>query len=201
MHYARRFIPGVLAGAMLLGSTAGVFAAKNSANGQRAYAYGQVSNLSTSSFTLTWTPKKAGQAAAPKSVQVLLTSTTKEKARKGTTGALANGEYALVIGSKSASGISARGILYSTTPFRHFRNVVAGTVNLSASTPTSLVITTKAGKTLTFAITSATKYRVNQQLVTSPPALTNGEKVRVHFKRDAATKSLIARVISVRTAA
>jgi hypothetical protein len=56
----------------------------------------------------------------------------------------------------------------------------------------SLVIKTKQGKDVTFTITPSTKYRVAGKLATSAPAFTSGERLVVHFKRDKATKSLIA---------
>lgn len=200
MHGIHRLVPGVLAGALLVGSASGAFAASNAVT-HRAAAYGQVSNLSASGFTLTRTPKKAGANATPKVVQVSLSSTTKEKARKGTAGALANGEYAFVVGAKSASGIAATRVLFSSTAFKAHRllsrHAAAGTVNSAATTSTSISITTPKGKTLAFAITAQTKYRVNKHLTTTAPAFTNGEKVRVRYSRDTTTKALTARVIVV----
>jgi len=191
----------MLAGSLLVGSTSGVFAAKSKVAAHRASAYGQVSNLTVSGFTLTWTPKKAGSAASPKVVQVLLSSTTKEKARTGTTGPLTNGEYAFVVGTKGATGISANRVLYSHVAFNAHRllrrHLVVGLVNGAATTSTSISITTAKGKTLVFAITPQTRYRINKVLTTTAPTLTNGEKVRVRFARNAATKTLTALVIAV----
>ncbi len=218
MKITRYLVPSLLAGSLVVGGASGVFAAQKKVATPRAFAYGQVSNLSSAGFTLTRTPKKAGSAASSKAVQVVLSSTTKEKTRKGTTGALTNGEYAFVVGGKSTSGISANRVLFSSKPFNAHRliqrtkakrlahriahgllrrHLVVGLVNGTATTSTSISITTAKGKTLVFAITPQTKYRVNKALTTTSPAFTNGEKVRVRFARNAATKSQTARVITV----
>jgi hypothetical protein len=197
MKFKRLLVPSLLAGSLLVGSTSGTFAAQKKAAAHSAFAYGQVSNLSAAGFTLTRTSKKA--ATAPKVFQVILNSTTKEKARKGTAGALANGEYAFVAGAHGASGISASGVLYSNKAFNaHRSHRAAGLVNASATTSSSLSITTAKGKTLVFAIGLQTKYRVNKVLATAAPTFTNGEKVRVRYTRNPATKALTARVIGVR---
>lgn len=205
MKLKRLFIPGMLAGSLLVGSASGVLAAKNKVATARASAYGQVSKLSAAGFTLTRAPANGGSSATSAVVQVILSSATKEKARKGTTGSLANGEYALVIGTKGASGISANRVLYSSIAFNARRlirgHVAVGLVNGAATTSTSISITTAKGKNLVFAITPQTKYRVNKVLTTTVPTFTNGEKVRVRFVRNAATKALTARVITVVAAA
>ncbi|MGI8967769.1 MAG: hypothetical protein ACR2GA_01525 [Chloroflexota bacterium] len=209
MKIAYRFVPGLLAASLLAGGTTGVFAKQGKTATHRTFAYGQVSNLSATSFTVTSLPKKANPTAAPKIVQVALNATTKEKARKGTAGVLANGEYAFVSGAKSAAGITARRVVYSSTAFHakrliqrakarlHRAHRAAGAVNVGATTATSLSITTARGKTLVFAITATTKYRVSKHLTTTAPTFTNGEKVRVRFLRDATTKSVTARTIIV----
>jgi hypothetical protein len=206
MKLKRLLVPSLLAGSLLVGSTSGTFAAQKKAAAHSAFAYGQVSNLSAAGFTLTRTSKKA--ATAPKVFQVILNSTTKEKARKGTAGALANGEYAFVAGANGTSGISASGVLYSNKAFNAHRLIqrirahrshrAAGLVNASATTSSSLSITTAKGKTLVFAIGPQTKYRVNKVLATAAPTFTNGEKVRVSYTRNSATKTLTAREIGVR---
>jgi hypothetical protein len=201
MKFKRYLIPSLLAGSLLVGGTSGVFAAKNKVAAPRAFAYGQVSNLSTTGFTLTRTPKNGPS----KVVQVLLNGTTKEKARQGTTGPLTNGEYALVVGASGASGITANRVLYSSTAFNAHRSLrghlAVGLVNGAATTATSMSITTAKGKTLVFAITPQTRYRVNKILTSTAPTFTNGEKVRVLFSRNAATNGLIAHVIAVVPAA
>jgi hypothetical protein len=129
-------------------------------------------------------------------------------ARKGTTGMLADADYVVVAGTRSATGITARRILYSSTRFRAGRIIqrlrarvvhrVAG--NVSAFTTTSLAIQTKAGKTFIFTVDAATK--VNGQVA-------QGERVVVRFVRikPAATTAaaapavtLVARAIMVRPA-
>jgi hypothetical protein len=201
MKFTRYLVPTMLAGSLLVGSASGVFAAKSKVAAHRASAYGQVSNLMGSGFTLTWTPKKAGSTASPKSVHVLVSSTTKEKARAGTTGPLTNGEYALVVGTRGAAGIVANRVLYSKAAFNAHRllrrHLAAGVVNRNATTATSLAITTAKGKTLVFAITPQTKYRVNKVLTTTAPTFTNGEKVRVRFALNPATKARTALLITV----
>lgn len=207
MKIAHRLVPGLLAGSLLAGGATGVFAKQGKSATHFAAVYGQVSNLSSTTFSLTSRPKKANTTAAPKVVQVILNAATKENARKGTTGALANGEYVFVAGAKSAAGITALRVVYSSTAF-HARRLIlrskalhlrvrraAGTV--SATTSTSLSITTARGKTLVFAITAQTKYRVNKQLTTTAPTFTSGEKVRVRFVHNATTKSLTARTVIV----
>lgn len=220
MKLTRYLVPSLLAGSLLAGGASSSFAAQKKVATPRAVAYGQVSNLTTTGFTLTRTWKKAG--ATPKVVQVALSSTTKEQARKGTTGALATGEYAFVVGAKGATGVAANRVLYSTKAFNAKRliqrikaqrlaqriahrllrpHAAAGLVNGATTTSTSIAITTAKGKALVFAITPQTKYRVNKALTTTAPTFTNGEKVRVRFTRAAATKTLTARVITVVPAA
>ncbi len=220
MKLTRYLVPSLLAGSLLAGGASSSFAAQKKVATPRAFAYGQVSNLTTTGFTLTRTPKKAG--AASKVLQVALSSTSKEQARKGTTGALTSGEYAFVVGAKGATGVAANRVLYSTTAFNARRliqrirtqrlanriahrllrpHLVVGLVNGATTTSTSIAITTAKGKTLVFAITPQTKYRVNKALTTTAPTFTNGEKVRVRFARAAATRTLTARLIAVVPAA
>lgn len=220
MKLTRYLVPSLLAGSLLAGGASSSFAAQKKVATPRAFAYGQVSNLTTTGFTLTRTPKKAG--ATSKVVQVALSSTSKEQARRGTTGALTSGEYAFVVGAKGATGVAANRVLYSTTAFNARRliqrirtqrlanriahrllrpHLVAGLVIGATTTSTSIAITTAKGKTLVFAITPQTKYRVNKALTTTAPTFTNGEKVRVRFARAAATRTLTARLIAVVPAA
>jgi hypothetical protein len=212
MYVAQRFVPGLLAGALVLGSGSGVLAAKNTAKAKFAVTAGQVSNLSTQGFTLTL-PQKKGATAPAKTFQVSVDAKTKETARKGTTGTLANGFYVVVVGKKTGTAILARHILFSATAFKvgkvvrrvkatHMlkvlaRHTAAGTVNLSATTSTSLVITTKKGKTLTFVLNAQTKFRASGQLLTAAPTFTNGQRVRVLFRNDKATKSHVALVVAL----
>lgn len=222
MKATRYLAPSLLAGSLLVGGASSTFAAQKTGVAPRALAYGQVSNLTTTGFTLTRTSKKVGSVTAPTVVQVALSSMTKEKARKGTTGALTSGEYAFVVGAKGATGVAANRVLYSTTAFnarpliqrikaqrlahriarRLLRpHLAAGLVNATATTSTSISITTAKGKTLVFGITPQTKYRVNKVLSTTAPTFSNGEKVRVRFTRTAATTGRTARVIIVVPAA
>lgn len=212
MKITRYLVPSLLASSLLAGGATGVFAAHKKAAAPHAFAYGQVSNLSATGFTLTRNPKKASTGATSRVVQVVLSSTTKEKARKGTAGTLANGEYALVAGAKAPSGISAERVLYSAKVFKARRLIlrlraerilrmlsrqrVAGTVAAGTSS-TNLAITTRQGKTLTFAITAKTAFRVNRQHTSTAPALTSGEKVRVFFRSDRATKTRTALLVIV----
>lgn len=209
MHFVHRLVPGVLAGSLLLGGVSGAFAASPHKAVKFGYAYGQVANLSTSSFTLTRTNAKTG---ATKSVQVSLSGTTKEKARKGTTGALANGEWALAVGPKSTAGIAANRVLYSSKKFKASviilrlklqraialarRHRVAGTVSPNQTAGT-LTITTKKGKSISFQLAATTKYAVSGQAATTAPTFTAGEKVVVWFKRDRATKTWVALRVNV----
>lgn len=221
MRFTHRVLPGLVAGSLLLGATSGAFAAKAKAKpAQRVVAAGQVSNLtatSPSAFTLTWTPKKVG--ATPITVQVSTTATTKEAALKGTTGALQNGEYAIAIGTKSTTGVTAVQVRFSTKPFTARQvellrlrirlaqltarkaHAVRGTVNLAGTTAGSTLsvnVTTKSGvKVVKFAITTATKYYSGKALASAPPTFTDLEKVSIRFKRDAATKGLDALAIRV----
>jgi uncharacterized protein YqiB (DUF1249 family) len=71
---------------------------------------------------------------------------------------------------------------------------------VQSSAAGALVITTRAGKTLTFQIAATTRYRVNGQLVQTAPTLSSGESVIVRYTRNAATKQLIASAVIVRTA-
>jgi hypothetical protein len=219
MRLIHRVIPGLVAGILVIGTTSGVLAAKSTAPGSVIVAAGQVSGLASSSptgFTLTWTPKKAG--ATPKIWQIELTTTTKETAASGTTGGLQNGDYAVVVGTQSTTGVSARLIRFSSKPFSAraiailrlrlrlaalsaaMPHNVRGTVNFAQTTSSaiSVTVTTKGGtKTVSFAITGTTKFRVGKTLVTTMPVFTDGEKVIVRYKVDLATKALDALVIGV----
>lgn len=221
MQLTHRIAPGLVGGALLLSSVSGAFAAQAPTTPVRLVVVaGQVSGLpaaSASGFTLTWTPKKAG--AAPKTWQILTTPTTREVPVRGTTGALQNGEYALVVGTSATAGVTARSIRYSVTPFTARQvaivrlrvrlavltaaraHTVRGTLNLLQSTSSNLsvTVTTKAGtKIVMFAITPATKFRIGTAAATATaPVFTNGEKVVVRYKRDAATKALDALVVRV----
>lgn len=202
-HLPHRIGAGLLGGAILLSGATGALAAKGTKlHAHRAVVRGQVSNLSVSGFTLTRTTKAtATKAATVKTVQVTFSATVKERAAKGTTGALANGAFALVVGQKSATTVMAKLVVFAAAAkglrpaIRRLTHVRVGTV--TAGTPTSIAITTKAGKALTFTLTGTTKFRVGKQLATTAPTFTTGEKVRVVYKRDRATKSLIALAVRV----
>lgn len=219
MRIAHRVLPGLVAGSLLLGGASGVFAANAGVKAPRAHlavVSGQVSNVQSSAFTVTFTPKKTG--VAPKIFQVTTTATTKHLALKGTTGALTNGEYAIVIGAKTTTGVTARTVRYSVTPFkaRQVRilrlrlelaaltamkaRTVRGTVNATqpAAGVLAITVTTKKGAvTRSFTISPTTKYFVGKTPATSAPAFTSGEKVAIHFKRDKTTKALDALAIRV----
>jgi hypothetical protein len=203
MSFTTKIVPAAVAGLLLLGGASGVFAAKGKAfHVKRAAIAGQVSNVSATGFTLSWTPKQGKNGAAPvaRTVQVATTASTVEKARKGTTGTLANGDFAAVLGTRAKRTVTAKRVLFATTQFKLRRHAVIGTVAAGTSA-TSLVITTRAGKTRTLAITATTKYFQGKTVATAPLALTTGEKVLVRFGRDATVKKQIdALAIRVRGA-
>jgi hypothetical protein len=201
MSLTTRIVPAAVAGSLLLGGASGVFAAKSHAHRvTRAAIAGQVSNVSATGFTLTWTPKHGKNDVAPvtHSVQVATSTTTVERARKGTTGTLANGDFAVVLGTRARGAVTAKRVLFATAPFKIRLHVAIGTVAAGTSA-TSLVITTRAGKTRTLAITASTKFFQGKVAATAPLALTAGEKVLVRVARDATVKGqLDATVIRVR---
>lgn len=209
MHLTRSLIPGLLAGTLLLGTVSGTFAAgKHAARpANAAFAVGKVSKLQAGSFTLTWTPrvpKGSTTTPVPKSITVTVTAATKETAHNGTTGPLANGEYAAVFGTKTADGIAAMRVEYSSTAFNgaghhrgHSRNHAIGAVDLSKTTATSLLITNRAGKGLTFVLNANTKYVVNKVVSNKAPTFTNGERVAVLYSVDQTTKALTALAVVV----
>jgi hypothetical protein len=206
MHIRKSLLPGLVAGSLLLGTASAVFAAKapNAGAKHPAHVAGLVSNLSATGFTLTAAPAKATTGATPAArvFSVTLATNAKERALKGTTGALVNGDYALVVGSRSKTNFTARRVLYSTTAFKagkllnRLRTRAAGTV-AAGTTATSLVITTKAGKTLTFVVTSTTKYRAGKTVLTTAPTLSVGENVVVVYSRDTTNNTLVAKTIGV----
>lgn len=223
MHFTHRIVPGLVAGSLLLGS-ASAFAAKTPAKARAhvVVAAGQVSGLGAANaagFTLTWTPKKVGAAA--KTWQISTAAATKEIAAKGTTGSLQNGEYAIVIGTKTASGITARSVRFSVHAFKgrlvaivraRVRlaaltaarvRVARGTVNATQTAGTLSITVTgkKATRSVTFTVTPTTKYFTGKTLSASPLNLTAGEKVAVRFHRNRTTKALDALAIRVLTAA
>jgi hypothetical protein len=205
MHIRKSLLPGLVAGSLLLGTVSAVFAAKapNSGAKHPAFVAGLVSSLSPTGFTLTAAPAKATTGATPAArvFSVTLATNAKERALKGTTGALVNGDYALVVGSRSKTNFTARRVLYSTTAFKagklvnRLRTRAAGTV-AAGTTATSLVITTKAGKTLTFVVTSTTKYRAGKTVQTTA-TLSVGENVVVVYSRDTTNNTLVAKTIGV----
>lgn len=224
MRLIHRLVPGFVAGSLLLGSAAGAFAAGAKTNPKaspRVLAAGQVSNLSAGTpvtFTLTWTPAKAG--ATPTTYQVTTTTTTKQTPVKGTSAPLQNGEYAIVIGTRTATGIAADTIRFSTKAFKAREvailrlrlrlaeltaaraHTVRGTVDATytvAGTQLAVDVITKTGtKTMTFALSSATKYRVGKAAATSTvPAFTAHEKVAVRFKMNATRTAYDALLVTV----
>ncbi len=184
-----RVASGVLAGTLLLTGVSSAFAASGLlARTHPAVAVGQVSNLSTSGFTLTRLNKKTNASVV---VNVTVSATTRERALKGTAGALANGEYAAAVGVKSSDGsITATRVVYSSKPLpvrravqrvrNHLLRAVGGTV--ATSSASSISVTTKKGKTYTFNITAQTKFRVSGKAVTTAPSFTQGEHVFVVFR-------------------
>jgi hypothetical protein len=203
MHITSKIVPAALAGSLLLGGASSVFAAKNHVpHMKRATVAGQVSNLAPTGFSLTFTPKKGKNGAAPvaRTVQVTTTSSTIEKARKGTTGTLTNGEYAVVLGSGAKGAVTATRVLFSTKQFHIRRHALKGAVAAGTSA-SSLVVTTHAGKSRTFAITTTTRFFQGKTATTAPLALSAGQKVSVRFARDTAVKGqLDATVIRVKAA-
>lgn len=191
MHAARTVVPGLLAGALLLGGTSGVFAAKGKAAVRHVAVIGQVSNLTTSGFTLTWTPAKGKNAGTTRSVAVATTAATKERGLKGAT-AIANGDYAFVAGTRSKDTVTALRVAYSTTTFTARQrlalrgHLVRGTV-VSATTDQLVITAGKNARTITFTLDATTRYRVNKQVSTTAPTFTAGEKVIVAFTRAKST--------------
>lgn len=208
MQFTHRLAAGVLA-ASLVATGAGTTFAKSghAAKSGRSFAYGQVSGLGTTGFTLTrQKAAKAGQTAAPTTVtvQVSVSTTTVIKARKGETGTLANGDYARVVGAKSGTGIAATHVVFSAKPFRGLGLRAAGTVVTATSTsltvqPRTRKNATAAPAALTFDITKA-HFRVNGQKATTSPTFTSGEAVRVRYRKNATTGVLTATVVAVGTA-
>jgi hypothetical protein len=204
MRIAHRLVPGLLAGSLVVGGVSAVFAAP--AKPHWAALGGQVSNLSGATFTLTLNPKAAAAGKTVKTVQVTLAATAKQRARAGTTGALADGDYAVVVGTRTQTAMTANRVVYSAKAFavarvaagiraRHTLSVLAhhrarGTVQ--SGTATSLVILTRAGKTLTFQLTATTNFRVNGQVSHTAPTFAAGQKVVVVFTVDKATKQDVA---------
>jgi hypothetical protein len=207
MHRVHRLVPGLVAGSLLLSGASGVFAAKtHKAHARNGIVAGQVSNVSATGFTLTFTPKTGKNGAAPvtRTFQVATTSTTKEVARRRTTGSIVNGDFAYVAGARTKGAVAAKRVVYSTSTFKLRLHRAIGTV-AAGTTATTLVVTTRAGKTATFSVTATTKFRVGKTLQTAPVALTAGQKVLVHFGRDKTVKkqldALVIRVAAPKAAA
>jgi hypothetical protein len=206
MRITHGIVPGLLAGSLVVGGATGVFAATNPAKAKWAALGGQVSNLQGNTFTLTLNPKAAAAGTAAKTVQVTIAATAKQQARPGTTGALATNDYAVVVGTRTQTSFTANRVLFSATAFpvgriaagiraRHTLAVLAhhtarGTVQ--SATGTTLVITNRAGKTLTFQLTPTTNFRVNGEVSHTAPAFTAGQQVRVVFTVDKTTKQDVA---------
>lgn len=212
MRISYRIVPGVLAGGLLLAGLSGAFAAAPAPKAHWAAVGGQVSNLAGNTFTLTLNPKAAAKGKTTRTVQVTVASTAKLQARAGTTGSLASGDYAVVVGTRLQTSVTANRVLFSATVFparraaaliraRHTIAVLshrraAGTVQ--SSTGTTLAITTKAGKALTFQLTPTTNFRVSGQVSHTAPTFTTGERVVVAFTVDKTTKQFIATAVAVR---
>jgi hypothetical protein len=211
MRIAHRLIPGLLAGSLLVGTTSGVLAAKTKAGARWAAFGGQVSNLSGNTFSLTVNPKAVAKGKAAKTLQVTLAANAKLKPRKGTTAPLAGGDYAVIVGTRIQTALTANHVIYSSTAFNTARMVAilranhtlavlkqhraSGTVQSSAGT--TLVILTKAQKTLTFQLSSTTKFRANGQVTTVAPTFSMGQKVAVAYTVNKATKQLTAIAVAL----
>ena len=213
MRIAHRLAPGLLAGSLLVGGASGVLAATVTPKPHWIALGGQVSALSGSTFTLTLNPKAAVAGKTPKTVQVTLAVNAKQQPRVGTTAALANGDYAVVVGTGTQTAVTATRTIYSATTFptgrlvsllraRHTiavlaRHTVRGTVQ--TGTATGLTITTRAGKTLTFQLTPTTNFRANGGLVShTAPTFTSGQKVTIVYTVDKTTKQAVAAAVAVR---
>lgn len=214
MRITHRLLPGIVAGSLLLGSASGALAATTKAKPKARWTSlaGQVSNLSGSTFTLTLNPRAAAAGKTVKTVQVTLAATAKQQARTGTTGALANNDYAIVVGARTATSVMANRVFYSATAFpaarvvagiraRHTlyvlsHHIVRGTV--ASSTATTLSVAVSATKTRTFQLTSTTNFRANGQVSHTAPIFTTGEKVVVVFTVDKTTKQAVATAVGVR---
>ena len=213
MHIVHRLAPGLLAGSLVLSGASGALAAKAKAKVRFAVVSGQISAVAGNTFTLTLNPKAATQGKTTRTVQVTLAPNAKLQPRAGTTGAIANGYYAVVVGTRAESAVTARRVIYSATAFRTARvasgirarhtlaalshRTARGTVQ--SSTATSLVITTRAGKTLTFQLTSTTQFRVKGQLSQTAPTFASGQQVVVRYTRDKTTSQLTASAVNVRS--
>jgi hypothetical protein len=211
MRIVHRLVPGLLAGSLLLGGASGALAANATPKAHWIAVGGQVSALSGSSFTLTLNPKAALAGKPAKTVQVTLVTTTKQQPRVGTTATLANGDYAVVVGTGTQTAVTANRAIYSATVFpvarvvsllraQHTiavlsRHTVRGTVQ-SAST-TGLTITTKAGKTLTFQFTATTNFRANGQVSHTAPTFTSGQSVTIDYTINKTTKQAVAAAVAL----
>ncbi len=217
MRLTHRIVPGLLAGSLVLGTGTAAFAAR-SAHAKvsgRAAAYGQVSALSNGNFTLTFTPKKAG--ATPRAWQIATTGTTKELALKGTTGPLANNEYAFVVGTSPSKGnINATNIRYSTTDFlgkagklrKALGSTIIGAAHATSgvlSTGSTFTVTvshkdkatgTTTSKDFTFTVTDKTRFKSGREAAsTTGIALTAGEKILVHYRVNGTNSSELDAVL------
>src|SRR5438270_6704119 len=99
MRITHRLVPGLLAGSLLVGGASGALAATGTPKPHWIAVGGQISALSGSTFTLTLNPKAAAAGKTSKTVQVTLAANAKQQPRAGTTATLANGDYAVVVGT------------------------------------------------------------------------------------------------------
>ena len=212
MRIAHRLVPGLLAGSLLMGGASGALAANATPKAHWMAVGGQISALAGNTFTLTLNPKGALAGKPARTVQVTLSATTKEQPRVGTAAALANGDYAVVVGTGTKAAVTAIRASYSATAFpvarvvrllraQHTiavlsRHKVQGTVQ--SGTPTTLTITTKAGKTLTFQFTTTTNFRAKGGLAShTAPTFTSGQKVTVVYTIDKSTKQPVAAAVAI----
>jgi hypothetical protein len=212
MRIAHRLVPGLLAGSLLLGGASGALAATATPKPHWLALGGQVSALSGNTFILTRNPQAAAKGKVAQIVQVTLAATAKQQPRTGTTAPLANGDYAVVVGTGTQTAVTATRAIYSATAFRTAR--VASGVRarhtlyvlshhrargaVQTSTSTGLTITNKAGKTLTFQLTATTNFRVSGQVSHTAPAFTNGQQVVVVYTVDQTTKQPIATAVAIK---
>jgi hypothetical protein len=175
-------------------------AAKGKAASHRVALFGQIANPASSGFTLTWTPKAGKSAGVARSLSVVTSPTTKERAAGGAT-AVAAGEYAFVVGTRSKGTVTARRVVFSTSAFTARQRaalrgvLVRGTVVSSAGDQLTVSVG-KNARTVTFTLTGATKYRVSREVSTTAPTFTAGQKVIIAFTRakgtTAGTKTFVA---------
>jgi hypothetical protein len=197
----------IAAAALLSTGATGVFAAKGTAAhaakaakggkgvatrvGAGMVAYGTLTTLNAGSAVVA-TPSNGSLT-----VTLAAGATYTARSQAAATAGLKTGDQVALRGTSVNGAVTARAVIYDTTPFAIGAAALTGTV--ASSTPTSLSVTTAAGKSVTVQLTGTTRYRVGGKAAASAPTFTANERVQV-VAQLLTDGTVVARVVATKAA-